>query len=340
MRHGFWAGFLSFIVLICLLLFFFLFEVLTLTSPKSLKTILNQSDFYRQAPALLISLTEQVSAQSNTQLTSFLTTQVVLKSIQPETIKRETEKFIDSFFPYIRGESDKLPASVDLTALKKELSQNLTKTAPDAVTTEYNKLPICNASQLNALRQCQTSGNCDSASISLCRDPSIDPAAIIAGMNQSNLASSFLQDIPNTLDLGSFFENHAYQIEKIRNAFKIIKLLYLLSLVFGILAVLIIFLLAGTKFRYSLSRVGWTILVPGFLLLAVSLIGRYSSLILNLINLPFDISLKQSLLPLIEAANKVIFTPAILISGLFFFVGLIMVIVSRFFPRAESNQTA
>jgi hypothetical protein len=200
--------------------------------------------------------------------------------------------------------------------------------APKIYAEEYSKLPKCGVEATDLQSQLEAGTlNCQSDSLK-----TTDVAALI----QSADIGSISQTIPDEIDLKDTFQKNIQTIERIRSTFKILNVLYFLSLVLMLLSLLLIIVSVYPDTRSLARKIGWPMLIIcGPVVLLDIFSNQTIDFLKNFMTDATTIQVSALVNPIFNIINKTIVNATIEVPLILALGGVVLLIVSIFIPKND-----
>ncbi len=230
-------------------------------NPVLLKTSLKEANVYQDiVPAVFETIetdlnTNQLSPgqQKDTMFADPAVREVVRNSVEPNVLQTQVDGAIDAFSGWLYGDLETLNFVMNFNPIKETLTRNLSNYA----VTRTESLPVCSATNIKA------AANYDVLSLQ-CR-----PEGITASDAEQKIRSE-LADIDFMVTEQTFQKDGdqplASNLSELKNAFSLLKMIVLVSLVVTALSIGA-YLLAHRPFKQALYGLGKSLLGSGLMVL-------------------------------------------------------------------------
>lgn len=307
-----------------------------LGSPNTVKSWLDDSGFYEvvidNAFNLLNSsendertLSDVIEDNPNLDITGL---EIAFKTvITPEYMQEQTEVFIDAWFSFLEGETDKPIYVIDMTQKNQELATALS----DELIKQYSFLPKCDEPPISTYGLNAFSLTCK-----------------FEGMEEvikTNANQNIAGDGSVSSNQITYADNYtAQELQDIQSAWSIAGTAPWVAVIISMLLSVGVFFLAKTK-RSGLKSVGGTMLFVGLPLLIMFVAFNY---FVDITATFTDYSYKNSenpetyktiAQPLIETALSDIFMNLIIYSGIISFIGFIVFMIGIKMPKNNNKPS-
>lgn len=327
MKHKCLASFIVFLLFFSISGVIGFYQIKNITSAEFIKKTLSDSDIYKNIGNLVIeSLKSQPKDPEMLDRQNNFYIKALSKDIDPSWAKKEVEKGITSFVDYISEKKLSSDITFDLSDYKKNLPENFR----EAFYEELKTLSVCPA------------GEQPKQEIPECIPEGTTPEQIASLLTQEDI-NSFVNEVPDNLNLSETIKKSEQTFHRIKLAYKIIKYGFVASILLSII-LLIILILIGLPSWSSIFR--WTavaLLIPsGLNLLMDGIWFLIRPSIEQQLMSGLNSSIGPYLAPIISSLDKNLLLPGLYISGLIFIIGLVLLIISYIIPRPiqEKPQTA
>ena len=325
MRYKCLAAFIVFVLFFSITGTIIFAQTRSMLSANFINQILKEANFYDSANQLL----KTIATSDKSAVESKILLQSVGVSINPTNFQQEIEKNLPQIMNYLNNQGSLENISFDLRTFK----NNFSNIVP-------NDLSSIIDDQLNSLPPCPEDFVYESPLNLTCLPVSLPKDQIKADLLKSFDINQLLDDVPDTYKLSDITSSEK-TFKSAKTVFNILKWGFWINLVLSIILILLLIIL-GLKYWPSIPRwVGFSLALPSAVLLIFGLLSNmFSPILITQISQSLSSALSQLLIPIIETVNHKTVASSLLISGIVFAVGIVLIIISYAVPHPPEPKPA
>ncbi len=314
-------------VLIVIVLFFTISIALSsiqlkkITASDFLLKSFNQSGLYTNLP-LLVS-----NAFSESNATDSVAYQVIAKAVEPTYLKQQVEINLPLLVDYLNGNKEKLEVNLDFRPFKNSLQNQPIEDLKKTIAEGLKSMPACTPSEEKNWLEVG------------CQPKDIDYDAQASSLADQFKTTAFLGKVPDYYTIDQSISDPDKFFEGAKRSFYYLNLSYYVSIILSILLIVALIMLSRNQWPSALRWTGLALILPGGVHLSIALISKANvNPIISACVEKASPAVANLLKPVITVFAGNIFNVSMFYSGVIFFAGLILIVISYIFGHnGESN---